>query len=691
MNMKHPIEVLAPAGSMQSLDAALACGADAVYLGTDVLNARRNAENFTKDNLAETVRRCHIRGVKVYLTLNIVVLENEIQQLLDTAKCACEAGVDAVIVQDLGAAAILRRCCPDLKLTASTQMAVHNSEGVKLLEDMGFSRVVLARECSKEEIKKIVQSTSLEVEVFVHGALCMCVSGQCYMSSVLGQRSGNRGLCAQPCRLGFESSEIGHALSLKDMSLIERISELREIGVTSIKIEGRMKRPEYVAAAVTACRTALAGEPVDMETLQAVFSRSGFTDGYFSGARGLNMFGIRAKEDVTAATGVLGQLANLYNEPKRHVQKVATDFSFVMQPNEPVTLTATDCDGNTVTVRGDLPQIAINKPTDAERAKANIEKTGGTPYRVNSVTCEIADGLMMPVSSLNALRREALEALDELRGAPRVKAFDADKAGTLLSCPHLKLPQLRIRLDRAEQLTPMLWEHADLIILPVPELVKLCATGAPKFVSKLCAGLPRMLFSGQEQLRERLELLRKNGITHASVGNLGALKIASEAGFILHGEPFFNAVNSHSVDALAKWRLSDLTLSFELNLDAVRRLNSPIPYGVTAYGYLPLMTVRNCPVQVSAGCEACKKGKNFITDRKGNQLHTTCAYGCSEILNPVPLYMADRLNELHHLDFIVLSFTTESARECEEIFRAYLNGEEFHGKFTRGLLYKTIL
>ena len=688
--MKKPLEILAPAGSMQALEAAVYCGADAIYLGIETLNARRNAENFTSENLAETVRRCHIRGTKVYLTLNIVVLENEIGELLRAATCACAAGVDAVIVQDLGAAAILRRCCPDLKLNASTQMAVHNIEGAKVLEKLGFSRVVLARECSKEEICKIVRETSLEVELFVHGALCMCVSGQCYMSSILGQRSGNRGLCAQPCRLEFESSATNHALSLKDMSLIARIDELRELGVASVKIEGRMKRPEYVAAAVTACRNALAGEAVDLDTLQAVFSRSGFTEGYYTGNRTIDMFGIRAKEDVQATAGVLGKLENLYTDPRQQVQKVGVSFEFVMHAEKPVMLSAEDCDGNLITVYGDVPQVAINKPTDAERVKVGLSKTGGTPYRAGSIVCDVSEGLMLPVSSLNALRREALEKLDELRGKPRSIKFDASRMGTPAAGRRALFPELRVRAYRAEQVTSMMLEHAELITLPVLELLKLCAKGTPLYADKLCVGLPRMLFSGQEQLKNQLQTLWENGIRHASVGNLGALQIASEYKFILHCEPFFNVTNSYAAGVLAELGATDLTVSFELGLESTKRLVSKLPLGITTYGKLPLMTVRNCPVRVSEGCTACKAGKNFIIDRKGNRLYTSCAYGCSEILNPVPLYMGDRLDELKNLDFAALYFTVEEPRECERIFRLYLEGGELGGNFTRGLLYKTI-
>ncbi len=686
------LEVLAPAGSRQALEAAVACGADAVYLGIDRLNARRNAENFTMQNLAETVRFCHIHGVKVYLTLNIVVLDSEITDLLEAAQAACEAGVDAVIVQDFGAAGILRRCCPSLRLNASTQMAVHNIEGVRILEDMGFSRVVLARECSREEIAAIASATSLEVEVFVHGALCMCISGQCYMSSVLGQRSGNRGLCAQPCRLPFSTPASSHALSLKDMSLIARMDQLLAAGVASLKIEGRMKRPEYVAAAVTACRAALAGEPVGLDTLQAVFSRSGFTDGYFSGNRTIDMFGIREKEDVTAATGVLGELENLYTNPRKRVQKVGVQFDFSMQPGVQSALTARDMDGNQATVYGEIPQAALHKPTDRERAEAALCKTGGTPYHVESVSCSIAPGLMLPASAINALRRDALAQLDECRGKPKATAFDPACAGTPPQAPRRDAPELRVRLNSAEQLTPTVLEHAALITLPADKLLALLESGQfSGSLQKLCAGVPRILFSGQDSVRGQLERLRGHGVQHASVGNLGSIGLVSGLEFILHGESFLNITNSYAAWEYAQLGLGDLELSFELSLDAAKKLRSPIPVGVDLYGKLSLMSLRNCPVRAAVGCGRCKNGENFIADRKGNRLETSCAYGITELYNPVPLYMGDRMRELGGLDFGVLRFTTESPEECSQIIGDYLSGAPAGGTFTRGLLYKAIL
>ncbi|WP_191440713.1 U32 family peptidase [Anaerotruncus colihominis] len=684
-------EVLAPAGSPAALDAALLCGADAVYFGVDVLNARRNAENFTLEHLADTVRRCHVRGVKVYLTLNIVVLEQEIPQLMRAAEAACAAGVDAVIVQDAGEAAILRSCAPKMPLHASTQMVVHNAEGARRLESMGFSRVVAARECTREELAAIAAGTSMQVEAFVHGALCMSVSGQCYLSSVLGRRSGNRGLCAQPCRLAFTAGGCGHALSLKDMSLIERVRELQKTGVCSLKIEGRMKRPEYVAAAVTACRAALAGETPDMESLRAVFSRSGFTDSYFDGRVDSSLFGYRQKEDVTAAAGVLGKLENLYADPRRQVQKVGVEMAFAMKAGAPAFLSVLDCDGNCVCAEGDIPQAAVSRPTDPDRARVALCKTGGTPYHVERTLCSISPGLMLPASSINALRRDALAKLDEQRGAPRPVQFDAAALWTPPDSPRAPRPTLHVRLYDPKQLSEEMMEEAALVTLPVQALLDLLERDEPPCPDKLCAGLPRILFDGQDRLRAQLERLRGYGVKHAAVGNPGAAQIAADYGFLMHGEPFLNATNSYAAEALAGWGLCDLALSFELSLDAARALRSPVPRGVTVYGRLPLMTMRACPVKAFVGCARCRQGENFITDRRGESFYTSCAYGCAELLNPMPLFMADRLDELGGFDFVELRFTTETPADCARILRAYRYGGRCDGPFTRGLLYKTVL
>ena len=427
--MEKHAEILAPAGGEAQLRAAVLCGADAVYLGLRGFNARAGAENFDENTLPQTVGWCHARGVRVYVTLNTLVTDRELPQWLHSLDAVAAAGVDGVLVQDLGLAKIIRQRYPTLPLHASTQMTIHNLAGARLLEEMGFAQVVLARELSKEEIAAICAGTSMRCEVFVHGALCMSVSGQCYLSSVLGERSGNRGRCAQPCRLDFKSHGRGYALSLKDLTLTDRLRELEALGVASFKIEGRLKRPEYVAAAVTACRQSLAGEVPDLETLRSVFSRSGFTDGYYTARRDLTMFGTRTREDAAAAAEVLGKLSAL---TRNEVGRLPVDMVLTMAPGEPATLAVTD-GTHRVEVAGEVPQTALTRPTDEELAHRALEKCGGTPFYLQNLTCHIGEGLMLPLSALNRLRAAALTALAEARSVvvpyPQAPAAAGEPAG----------------------------------------------------------------------------------------------------------------------------------------------------------------------------------------------------------------------------------------------------------------------
>ena len=267
-------EILAPVGNAEMLYAAVRAGADAVYLGLNNFNARRNAENFTLESLREAARYCHVRGVKVYLTFNIIIGDSELKEALELCVGAAEAGIDAVIVTDIGFAKLIKEAVPSLPIHASTQMTVHSPAALKRLKEMGFDRVVVSREMSREELGEFCEAAkklNIEVEVFVHGALCMCISGQCLLSSMLGSRSGNRGLCAGPCRLPFGcDGGTGYDLSLKDQSLIPYLGELWDMGVASLKIEGRMKRPEYVASAVAACRQMLLEGKVSEELSKAL-------------------------------------------------------------------------------------------------------------------------------------------------------------------------------------------------------------------------------------------------------------------------------------------------------------------------------------------------------------------------------------------------------------------------------------
>ncbi|MBQ6801639.1 MAG: U32 family peptidase, partial [Oscillospiraceae bacterium] len=397
-------EILAPVGGKEQLIAAVRSGADAVYFGAKNFNARRNASNFDDFELSDAVSYCHARGVKVHIVLNTLVMDSEFSALIEEIKNVAKSGADAVIVQDLAVMRLVKEICPELELHASTQMTVHNLAGAKEAQKLGFKRVVLSRELSYEEIKYIAANTDIELEVFVHGALCMCMSGCCYLSSVLGGRSGNRGLCAQPCRLDFRFGEKDHALSLKDMSHVEHIRKLAEAGVCSFKIEGRMKRPEYVAAAVTACKAALAGEKPDIESLRAVFSRQGFTDGYFTGKRTPEMFGFRSHDDVTAADKVLKNLANLYkDEPK----KIPVRMNLFISESEKSVLVATDGE-NYASVTGSVCEKALRTPTDKALAERYLSKTGGTPFYLEELDFTADGEPVIAAGELNEMRRSVL-------------------------------------------------------------------------------------------------------------------------------------------------------------------------------------------------------------------------------------------------------------------------------------------
>ena len=693
MREKRP-EILAPAGSFDSLIAAVQCGADAVYLGGKGMNARRSAGNFDAEELRRAVEYCHLRDVKVYQTINIVMFQHETDEAIDTIRQAAEAGVDAVLTQDLAIARMVRECAPSLPIHASTQMSIHNIEGVRLCEELGFSRAVLARELTAGEIAAICAATPLEIEVFVHGALCMSVSGQCYLSSMIGGRSGNRGLCAQPCRLPFSTDGGGeYALSLKDLSLADRIGELTRMGVASLKIEGRMKRPEYVAAAVTAVRRAREGEPVDFETLRSVFSRSGFTKGYFDGKIDREMFGRRQKEDVTSAAGVLGELEKLYAKEN---PLVPVTMGFTAGAGEAVSLTVRDRDGHAVTVTGEAPLLAEKKPTDADRARQNLAKTGGTPYYAEVIDCTIGPGLLVPASALNALRREALEELTARRSAVEPHPF-TDRVPRLADAPaDRRKPKLRARVS-AGQLTRRLAGYCDEFQVPLEEAEDVLASGFVR-ADQVIVEIPRILFDGAPKALELLRRAGELGVRRAWCGNLGAVTLAREAGLLPEGGYSLNVTNAYALRECARLGLGACELSFELDLGEARRLDGGLAKGILAYGYLPLMALRNCPIQAAKGCRACR-GYESLIDRKGVAFTVDCGAHdgrrreVSDLYNSVPLWLADRPEELRGFDFITLYFTRETPGICERVAAAYAGepGAYQPEARTRGLYYREVL
>lgn len=559
--MSRKIEILAPAGSPEGLTAAVRAGADAVYLGGARFSARDGAQNFSEDELRDAVSYCHARDVKVYLAVNTLLLEDELPAALDFVRLACSLPVDALLIQDMGLASLLFRRAPGLTLHASTQTGVHTPSGAKALKELGFTRAVLARELSLSEIAEIHRTCPIELETFVHGALCMSVSGQCYFSSVLGSRSGNRGMCAQPCRLPFAApGGTGHDLSLKDLSMIPRLSELQNAGAVCAKIEGRLKRPEYVAAASAACRFAADGKEIPADLLRglsAVFSRSGFTTGYPDGKRGREMFGVRSKEDAVAATGeVLSTLKKLYSA---EFMKIPVDFELKIHSNQPIQLTATDSGGNAATVSGTVPELARSRAIDAERCSAQLKKTGGTPFFARHTEIDLEDGLTVPISKINRMRREALEALLDRRARrPEIpwepvspEPESAHTAGTM---------KYRARFPFSD--LPENAKELELAYLPYNtephRLAKLLEDEFPAAVE-----LPRGLFGLESSVRRHLENAKAAGITDVWAGNLDGVRLALDCGFTVHGGFSLNITNTPALEFYHRLGVKDAELSFD--------------------------------------------------------------------------------------------------------------------------------
>lgn len=685
------IEILAPAGSPESVTAAVRCGADAVYLGGDSFSARQNAANFNKEELRSAVEYCHLHGVKVHQAVNTIIFDTQIKDLEETVRYAAEIGIDAVIVQDLGVLSVVKSLVPDMPVHASTQMTINTPEGVLFAKRLGFSRVVLARELSKEQIKEMT-GLGIETEVFVHGAMCMSISGQCYMSAMIGSRSADRGLCAQACRLpfsGLDGISGRHDLSLKDMCLAEYVNELSDIGVTSLKIEGRMKRPEYTAAATSSYRDAADGRIPDINALRAVFSRSGFTDGYFRNSLGSDMFGIREKEDVISADAVFPKLRELYRKEKK---SSSVRFFLKILKGKPMELEAFDGCGIKVNAVGEFPQEAINRSVDISMAEKQLTKLGGTIYEYEGIEADIQDCLSVSASSLNNLRREAIEKLNIERINKNTPVYSISEENIPLyfaKTLDIKHKSLRIMIDRTEQLSKYSAERAEFIIVPIKELNKNIDKFA-EYKEKIIISLPSFLAGYEKEYEKLLTELYASGYKRIYCINVSHIEVGLKYGFIIHGGTELNISNSLALEKLSQLKAADTAVSFEMKLSQIAALGDFMPYGILAYGRIPLMKTRNCPVKNAV--KSCSECTEHITDRTGRVFPVTCNGITSEILNSDILYMADRMNEADGISFYILKFHEETADEIEKIVRMYENGEKPpFSKFTRGLYYRGIL
>lgn len=674
-------EILAPAGSMESLTAAVNCGANAVYIGGKNFSARQHAANFDETELKQAAEFCHLRKVKLYITVNTILLDNQLSKFAAFIKTAAEAGIDAFIVQDLGAAQIIRSTIPNAVIHGSTQMTVHTVNGALFLKEKGFKRVVVARELPKETIEKIA-ALEIETEVFVHGALCMSVSGQCYLSSLIGQRSANRGLCAQPCRLPYSSCKNPEytALSLKDLSLIEHLPELKQIGVTSLKIEGRMKRPEYVATAVTACVNSLSGISPDITLLRSVFSRSGFTDGYFTNAV-CDMFGHREKEDVVAAAKLLPQIRQEYI---KEIKKEKIFFKAFIKNGQAVRLEASNGE-YTVTVYGNIPEKAIKKPIDNGYLERQLSKLGGTVFEYGGLESEIDGGLILTAKEINALRRDAVEALSRKIISGNTPVYKFSQYKEISECAYTAIsesPKIRAHISDISQLREV--QNAEFIIMPPEVFLNAEITD----MSKVIIAPPRFIIDEQKTIN-RLLKCREKGAEHLNCNNISYIKTGKDLDFALHGDFGLNISNSQSLDFLKNEGFTDATLSFEMKLSQINTIKKSIPTGIIAYGYLPAMLTRNCPVKNETGCQNCKKS---LFDRTGRENKIVCHGDYVEILNSQLLYMADRIQEIKNTDFITLYFTDETPEQVKTVISEYnsLQGKN-RENITRGLYYRGII
>ena len=683
------IEILAPVGSEEMLRAAVFSGADAVYLGFSGFNARTGAGNFDADSLQEAVRFCHARGVAVHVALNTTVYGTELPALEQAIRAVAASGADAVICQDLAVATLIGKIAPQLPRHGSTQMSVHTLQGALELKELGFTRVVLARELSLPEGEPITKHCGIETECFIHGALCMSVSGQCYMSAFLGGRSGNRGSCAGPCRLPFEANALPegkpgrlHHLSLKDNSAIDKLDKLQALGVASAKIEGRLRTPEYVAAAVSACLAGREGRAYDRDLLKNAFSRSGFTSGYLDGKIDGTMFGVRSEADAELTKKTLPMLRELY---RRERSRVPVQMKLEIEEGGEK-LTVTDADGNKAFAYGDAePQPARTDPT--ESLNRSLTKTGGTPFTAEKITVEMDGGpWFIPGSAVNELRREALDALLKKREVLRPWPTTEEHVAAL---PQRTLPPrrtLRARFERWEQVPERALDGVEYLILPIAQ-----ADRVPReWRAKTLLELPRVMFGALEQdTARRIAATQDAGFAGYEVSNIAHLRLCR--GLPMTGGFGLNITNNVAAQFYAEQGLSSLLILPEVKDSdiasiAPTRNGKPVPTGVMIYGHMPLMLTRACPLQNIHDCAHCDK-TGVLTDRKAKKFPVRCGLGVRTIYNPVPIYMGDKPGALA-VDYGVAYFTLESREEAAQILDSIRTHAPFEGDFTRGLYFK---
>ena len=693
------MEILAPAGSPESIIAAVQNGADAVYLGLSGFNARRGAANFNEEEFEKAVRYCHIRGAKVYVTLNTLVGDRELGEAAGLARMASDYGADGIIIQDMGLIRVIKEAVPDIPLHASTQMSVHNLAGVQACAEMGLTRAVLARELSYEQIAFITKHAPIETEVFVHGALCFAHSGQCYMSSLIGRRSGNRGACAQPCRMQYSlgGRMDDYPLSLKDNCLVTHLQKLEEAGVACAKIEGRLKRPEYAAVVSNVYSKVLREKrqptPSEMEQLELAFSRQGFTDGYFTGNKGKEMFGVRqepGKEQEKFFRAVNKQ----YVEGES--QRVPVNFYVVIKEGRPIQAGIEDKDGNRAEVSGSAPQKAVKRGVTRQQVQDQFYKTGGTPYYAENIFCEMDEGLHLSAAELNDLRRRLINELTAKRAAPperRVAKYPPVPVTKEVEGEPVTIFQVL----NADQLTKELAElEPEYIYIPLEVLYKNpgCQDIFVENGSVPVAVLPRVITDDQVgEIADMLKNVYEQGVREALVGNIGHVLLARKLGFTVRGDFGLNTFNSYTNEVLHDVGMESVTASFELRMAQIRDMKKPVNTEMIVYGRLPCMVTEQCIIKNSAGRCACQT-PGQMADRMGSVFPVVREFGCRNVIyNAHKLFLGDKREDYLKTGVwgVRLMFTTEAPHECVEVAKSYAGLSEYRPNgLTRGLYYRGV-
>ncbi|WP_353092502.1 DUF3656 domain-containing protein [Tissierella praeacuta] len=788
--MNNNIELLAPVGSMESLYAAVQNGANAVYLGGKLFNARQYASNFDSEELRDAITYAHLRGVKVYVTVNILVDNSEMEDVIDYIKFLYEIDVDAIIVQDLGLANLIREFFPDFHVHGSTQMTINNLPGAEFVYNMGFTRIVLARETPIDEIRYIHKNTPIELEAFIHGALCVCYSGQCLMSSLIGGRSGNRGKCAQPCRMpsslvdkegntisGWEKK---HLLSPRDLNTINEIEEVIDSGIISLKIEGRMKRPEYVATVVKNYRKALDEgsknlNPEDKKDVEQIFNR-GFTKGLIFGDFGrdfitierpdnrgvlvgkvaradkYNVF-ISLEEDVNEGDGlefVTGRgeykgikapfhgkkgttmklekpgyilndslvyktsSVNLLNSAKASYQEENIKKPIDMEININIgkgPQLMVMFKGNMVIAVSDVQVEKSEKVSlTKEKVVEQLSKLGDTTYTLNNVNINLDDNSYLPVSVLNHLRREAIQKIDmEVKNINKRKPIDEkiynEKKQRFFGHKNIKKEinnKLSIRVNTIEQFNKLDLEKLDRVYVGFYNGLEEVISKVKKHNKEIYIWTDKILYQKDlETLGEIIEPIKEN-LDGISVSNLGSLKYMKDRFNVkIHGDIGLNVFNSFTLDYLDNTGLESITLSPELNLNQIKKIEESSHAFTEAivYGYLPLMVTKHCPMSLVKGCKddkncsSCNFSKGYgIKDRMNAVFYMDRRRGFSNIYNSVPLMVIDSLNQIRNsgISMMRLDFTieTKGIREIQRIHYDYINNKidemevkEFLNKF----------